>query len=63
MAAAAAIAPSAPAHFTPALTDIEEDKYETQLQAKIQRISSQFAEFSPPELEPFRSKPKHYRMR
>ncbi|GAB4817016.1 hypothetical protein N2152v2_004062 [Parachlorella kessleri] len=50
-------------NFTPALTNIEEDKYEAQLQGKVERIRSLFAEFNPPELEPFRSQPKHYRMR
>jgi tRNA (uracil-5-)-methyltransferase len=34
-----------------------------QLQAKVDRIQRQFAEFNPPTLQAFASRPEHYRMR
>ncbi|PKH32948.1 tRNA (uridine(54)-C5)-methyltransferase TrmA [Acinetobacter radioresistens] len=37
--------------------------YQAQLEAKIQRISTQFAEFNPPALEVFESPEQHFRMR
>lgn len=64
MAASAAPAqPAAPAQFSAALTAIDEEKYDEQLQAKIERVKKLFAEFQPPELEAYRSPPKNYRMR
>jgi tRNA (uracil-5-)-methyltransferase len=64
-AAAAAEAPpsqQAP-KFSPALTAIDPSQYDAQLEAKVQRITKQFAEFNPPPLQAFRSRPEHYRMR
>ena len=37
--------------------------YQQQLEAKVERISAQFAEFNPPSLEVFPSEEKHFRMR
>ncbi|MDA1171740.1 MAG: tRNA (uridine(54)-C5)-methyltransferase TrmA, partial [Proteobacteria bacterium] len=37
--------------------------YQQQLDAKIERITAQFAEFAPPSLEVFQSPEKHFRMR
>ncbi len=37
--------------------------YQQQLDAKIERITAQFAEFTPPSLEVFQSPEKHFRMR
>jgi tRNA (uracil-5-)-methyltransferase len=37
--------------------------YQQQLDAKIERITAQFAEFTPPALEVFQSPEKHFRMR
>ena len=37
--------------------------YQAQLEAKIQRISTQFAEFNPPAPEVFESPEQHFRMR
>jgi tRNA (uracil-5-)-methyltransferase len=45
------------------LSQIKPDNYQQQLDAKAQRIRSQFAEFNPPELAIYPSKPLHYRMR
>ena len=59
---AGASAPSAP-KFSPALTAIDPSQYDAQLEAKVQRVTAQFAEFAPPPLQAFRSRPEHYRMR
>lgn len=45
------------------ITDIDSSRYDTQLDAKRERIEQQFARFSPPPLEVFASPPSHYRMR
>jgi tRNA (uracil-5-)-methyltransferase len=45
------------------LTTIDVSTYDAQLVAKRELIEAQFAEFSPPELEVFRSSPENYRMR
>ncbi|MFI7917746.1 tRNA (uridine(54)-C5)-methyltransferase TrmA, partial [Acinetobacter baumannii] len=37
--------------------------YHQQLQAKIDRITTQFSEFTPPTLEVFESPEQHFRMR
>ena len=37
--------------------------YQQQLDAKIERITAQFAEFTPPSLEVFQSPEKNFRMR
>lgn len=37
--------------------------YRQQLQAKIDRITTQFSEFTPPTLEVFESPEQHFRMR
>lgn len=37
--------------------------YQQQLDAKIERITAQFAELTPPSLEVFQSPEKHFRMR
>lgn len=37
--------------------------YQQQLDAKVARISAQFAEFNPPALEVFASPEQHFRMR
>ena len=37
--------------------------YQQQLDAKVDRIRTQFAEYNPPALEVFASPEKHYRMR
>ncbi len=37
--------------------------YQQQLDAKIERITAQFAEFAPPSLEVFQSPEKNFRMR
>ena len=37
--------------------------YRQQLQAKIERITTQFSEFTPPTLEVFESPEQHFRMR
>ena len=37
--------------------------YRQQLQAKIERITTQFYEFTPPTLEVFESPEQHFRMR
>ncbi|MCP5774801.1 tRNA (uridine(54)-C5)-methyltransferase TrmA, partial [Klebsiella pneumoniae] len=37
--------------------------YQQQLEAKIERISAQFAEYQPPALEVFQSPEKYFRMR
>ncbi len=39
------------------------ERYDAQLEQKINRVTTQFAEFSPPEIEVFRSPVQHYRMR
>lgn len=49
--------------FSPALTAIDPTQYDAQLEAKVQRITSQFADFNPPALQAYRSRPEHYRMR
>jgi tRNA/tmRNA/rRNA uracil-C5-methylase (TrmA/RlmC/RlmD family) len=49
--------------FTPSLIDVDTDAYDSQLAAKRKLVEEQFAEFKPPKLEVFQSKPKHYRMR
>ena len=49
--------------FAPSLTDVDTDSYDAQLAAKRKLVEEQFAEFNPPTLEVFQSKPKHYRMR
>ena len=49
--------------FTPYLIAPNETAYETQLNAKKSLVEQQFAELNPPQIEVFRSKPKHYRMR
>ena len=59
---APAAAPAAP-KFSPALTQIDPSQYEAQLEAKVARVTAQFAEFNPPPLQAFRSQPQHYRMR
>ncbi|PSC72701.1 tRNA (uracil-5-)-methyltransferase [Micractinium conductrix] len=56
---AAASAPT----FSPALTTIDPSQYDAQLEAKVARITTQFARFSPPPLHAYRSAPSHYRMR
>ena len=45
------------------LLEIDESKYDAQLAEKKARIDELFAEFRPPQLEVFPSKPTHYRMR
>ena len=55
-------ASSAPT-FSPALTTIDPSQYDAQLEAKVARITTQFARFSPPPLHAYRSAPSHYRMR
>lgn len=45
------------------LITIDTDAYDGQLHAKQEMLEAKFAEFQPPKLEVFRSKPKHYRMR
>ena len=62
-AAAPAAAPAAPKTFSPALTTIDPSQYDAQLEAKVQRVTAQFAEFNPPPLTAYRSRPEHYRMR
>ena len=63
-AATAGDAPPAVApQFSPALTAIDPTHYDAQLEAKVERIRSHFAEFSPPPLHAYRSRPEHYRMR
>lgn len=42
---------------------VDPARYSQQLEAKRQRITQQFARFSPPELEIFPSPPSHYRQR
>ncbi len=49
--------------FTPSLINVDTDAYDAQLAAKQAKVKDQFAEFNPPTLEVFKSKPKHYRMR
>jgi tRNA (uracil-5-)-methyltransferase len=49
--------------FTSSLIDVDTDAYDAQLAAKRKLVEEQFAEFNPPELEVFQSKPKNYRMR
>lgn len=49
--------------FTSSLIDIDTDAYDAQLAAKRKLVEEQFAEFNPPKLEVFQSKPKNYRMR
>ncbi|KAL4443688.1 hypothetical protein ABPG75_011425 [Micractinium tetrahymenae] len=49
--------------FSPALTTIDPSQYDAQLEAKVERVRAQFAEFDPPPLQAFRSRPEHYRMR
>ena len=49
--------------FNASLTEIDTDAYDSQLAAKQNIVEEQFAEFNPPALEVFRSKPKNYRMR
>ncbi|KAG7672760.1 hypothetical protein Ndes2526B_g08238 [Nannochloris sp. 'desiccata'] len=49
--------------FTPSLIDVDTDAYDAQLAAKRRLVEEQFAEFNPPKLEVFQSKPKNYRMR
>ena len=58
-----AAATPAPPKFSPALTAIDPSQYDSQLEAKEQRIRNLFAEFNPPPLQAFRSRPEHYRMR
>ncbi|MGB1271654.1 MAG: tRNA (uridine(54)-C5)-methyltransferase TrmA [Endozoicomonas sp.] len=53
-------------HFDPtimSLAVVKPELYEQQLAAKAEIIRADFADFEIPELELFRSKPKHYRMR
>jgi len=45
------------------LTSIDTDAYDSQLQAKQSEVQANFAEFNPPQIEVFRSRPEHYRMR
>ncbi len=61
-AAPAKVAAEAP-KFSPALTTIDPSQYDAQLEAKVERVRAQFAEFDPPPLQAFRSRPEHYRMR
>ena len=49
--------------FKASLIEIETDAYDTQLAAKQKLVEELFAEFTPPQVEVFRSKPKNYRMR
>lgn len=42
---------------------VDPGRYESQLEAKRERITAQFARFSPPPLEVFPSPPSHYRQR
>ncbi|MCK2041870.1 tRNA (uridine(54)-C5)-methyltransferase TrmA [Chromohalobacter sp. TMW 2.2308] len=42
---------------------VDPERYESQLDAKRERITEQFARFSPPPLEVFPSPPSHYRQR
>ncbi|MDF9434965.1 tRNA (uridine(54)-C5)-methyltransferase TrmA [Chromohalobacter israelensis] len=42
---------------------VEPERYEAQLDAKRERVTAQFARFSPPALEVFPSPPSHYRQR
>ncbi|GAA0568211.1 tRNA (uridine(54)-C5)-methyltransferase TrmA [Halomonas salifodinae] len=42
---------------------VDPERYAEQLEAKRQRITAQFARFSPPPLEVYASPPSHYRMR
>ena len=51
------------AAFTPALTEIDGASYDAQLEAKAARVREQFAQFNPPQLEVYTSRPQHYRMR
>lgn len=60
--ATAEVAAEAP-KFSPALTTIDPSQYDAQLEAKVERVRAQFAEFNPPPLQAFRSQPEHYRMR
>lgn len=50
-------------NFNASLTEVDTDAYDSQLAAKQKLVEEQFAEFNPPALEVFRSKPKNYRMR
>lgn len=61
-AAASGAAPAAP-KFSAVLTQIDPSQYDAQLEAKVARVTAQFAEFSPPPLQAFRSQPQHYRQR
>lgn len=45
------------------ITTVFPEQYDTQLEEKSARMKALFAEFSPPEIEVFRSPVKHYRMR
>ena len=45
------------------LSNVNPDNYQPLLDAKTERISSQFAEFSPPTLEVYDSPPLHFRVR
>ena len=49
--------------FSSSMIDIDTDAYPSQLAAKQKLVEEKFAEFSPPALEVFQSKPKNYRMR
>ncbi|KAK9820011.1 hypothetical protein WJX72_005083 [[Myrmecia] bisecta] len=42
---------------------MDADHYERQLTAKVQRVQELFQNFTMPDIEVFRSEPKHYRMR
>ncbi|WP_439136111.1 tRNA (uridine(54)-C5)-methyltransferase TrmA, partial [Pseudomaricurvus sp.] len=46
-----------------AINSVYPDQYHAQLNDKIQRVTEQFAQFSPPELEAFESPASHFRMR
>jgi len=45
------------------IREIQDDEYDTQLEAKRSKIEALFSEYSTPSLEVFESKPRHYRMR
>ena len=45
------------------LSNINPDNYQQQLDAKAQRVSQLFSEFTPPALEVYPSPPLHFRMR
>lgn len=45
------------------LSDVQPNRYQHLLQAKAERITARFAEFSPPPLQVFESPPLHFRQR